>query len=104
MLPRASELRLQRALRPLGKVRLAVEWGYELHEVTMSLEQWVRILRGESYSTSQPYYYEGQRFTANWCFDRHGWQELCVTYDDGADGWMGDFADILKVEGSTVDG
>lgn len=103
-LPTAAELRLQRPLRPLGKVRLGVEWGYELHDVMTSFEQWVRILSGASHSVTTPYRYEGQRFTAKWCFDKHSFHELHVTYDDCGEGWMGDFRDIQVVNGPVIDG
>lgn len=105
-LPSLPKLRSQRALRPLGKVRLAVEWGYDLHEVEMSLEQWVRVLHGQSHDISEPYHYEGERFTANWSFDKNRLHEheLYVTYDGGGEGWMGDFDDILIVEGLTLHG
>lgn len=101
-LPAADVLLQQRSLRSLGSVELGVTWGYEIHQLQISLEQWLRILGGEPWSTEEPYWYEGQRFTGRWAFDgRHGLQ---VTYDDGGVGWEGELRGMDFITGPQLDG
>ncbi len=101
-LPPADELVQQRSLRSLGPVVLGVTWGYEMHQLQISLEQWLRILSGEPWSTEEPYWYEGQRFTGRWAFD--GRRGLQVTYDDGGVGWEGDLGGVDVIIGPQMDG
>jgi hypothetical protein len=90
------------SLRRMGKVTIGAEWGYDMHELTMSFEQWLRILGGESSRCENPYIYEGTRFTGIWSFDGNG--RLEVGYDDGGQGWEGRLADLPHMDGPKVDG
>jgi len=101
-LPPIETLRQQRSLK--GDVCIAVEWGYEFHELTLSLDQWVRILLGEQYEEEDPYTYEGEDFTALWSFAADRQDQLSVTYDDGGEGWSGFFSEIESIEGPKVEG
>ncbi len=101
-LPSADDLLKQRALRPLGRVTIGVVWGDEMHELQMSFERWVRILGGAPRTVEEPYWYEGERFTACWAFD--GRRGLEVAYDDGGVGWEGELDDADVIAGAQVDG
>jgi hypothetical protein len=101
-LPSAAGLLEQRALRPLGRVLVGVEWGDDMHQIHMSLEQWVRILGGAEWTVDRSYRYEGERFTGTWTFD--GRRGLEVTYDDGGVGWEGEIDDMDLLTGPQVDG
>lgn len=101
-LPAADVLLEQRAMRPLGRVVVGVEWGNDMHELSLSLEQWIRILGGASWNADRPYLYEGDRFIGTWSFD--GRRGLEVTYDDAGVGWDGEIDDIDLIEGPQVDG
>lgn len=101
-LPPIESLGRQRSL--LGDVCIAVEWGYEFHELTLSLDQWVRILLGEHYEEEDPYTYEGEDFTALWSFAADRQDQLSVTYDDGGEGWSGFFNEIEIIEGPNLEG
>ena len=79
--PATDVLLEQRALRPLGQVTIGVMWGYDMHELQLSFERWIRILGGEAWTIEDPYWYEGQRFAGCWAFNGQGGLE--VTYDDG---------------------
>ena len=108
-LPAADEIANQRSLRALGKVTIGVEWGDDLHEVTISMTHWVDILNGFGYDTQTRYYYEGARFTANWDFSMDDDQPyLEVTYqgadDDGGTGWRGKLRSGHLYDGKCVDG
>ena len=100
-LPYASEMLEQRSLRQLGKVTIGVEWGYDLHGLVIPFERWVRLLHGDSWYFEMPYWYEGERFTGCWSFDR---RTLEVTYDGEGQGWSGDLERIDVVSGPVLDG
>jgi hypothetical protein len=107
--PEADELANQRSLRTLGKVTIGVEWGDDLHEVTLSMTHWVEIISGWGYDTRTSYYYEGARFTANWGFSMDNDQPyLEVSYygkdDDGGTGWRGKLRSGHLYDGKCVDG
>ena len=92
---------LQRSFRRLGDLTIMVEWGYCKHELTISMDRWLRICAGESWDCDKPYLYEAQRFTSNWSFaDR----KLLVTYDDGGCGWEGSLKDLESISGPIIDG
>jgi hypothetical protein len=101
-LPTIESLGRQRSLK--GEVCLGVEWGYEFHELNLSLDQWVRILLGEHYKEADPYFYEGEEYTALWSFAADRQDQLRVTYDDGGEGWSGLFIEIESLQGPKVDG
>ena len=101
-LPQIVTLLEQRSLRGLGRVKISVEWGGDLHELQLPFERWIRILCGESWVTKETYWYEGERFIARWYFnERHG---LEVTYDGGGVGWEGDLHGIDVIAGLQLDG
>lgn len=103
-LPSVLTISAQRALKPLGEVVISVEWGYDLHNISISLEQWIRVLNGEVYQVSRPYYYEGERFTGNWYFDINANDQLTVTYDDAGVGWIGTLDSIEMLQGPEIEG
>lgn len=101
-LPSFKDLNEQRSMRSHGQVRIGAEWGYDMHEISIPFERWLRIVCGESWSLSQPYWYEGQRFTGVWSFD--GFGELEVSYDDDGVGWAGELSGLHILEGPVIDG
>ena len=100
-LPDVEILLTQRSLRSLGRVTIGAEWGYDMHELSLPYERWVRVLKGETLSIEQPYWYEGQRFTGEWSFDGIG--GLVVGYDDGGVGWDGKLGGLDVIEGPKLD-
>lgn len=100
-LPDVDVLLTQRSLRSIGRVTIGATWGYEMHELSLSFEQWVRILRGKQFELDEPYWYEGQRFTGTWSFDGTG--GLVVSYDDGGVGWEGNLGWLDVIDGPKMD-
>lgn len=100
-LPTASQLGRQRSLRSLGNIELGVEWGYDLHELRMTLGSWVRILNGSERIVRRSYLYEGERCVADWRF-RAG-HTLEVTYDDDGVGWEAELTALDSLSGATID-
>lgn len=74
-------------------VRVAVEWGYDMHECPMSLQTWRRVVSGHNVLRVEPYHYEGERYQARWEFNRDGLGSLYVTYDDAGVGFDGSMDD-----------
>ena len=91
----------QRSFRPFGKVKVGVEWGYDIHTIAMPFERWLRVLGGELYTKSEPYTYEGKVFNAQWYFNC---QQLQVTYGDAGTGWEGSLDALDLLDGPHVDG
>ena len=85
----------------MGKVTIGAEWGYDMHELMMSFEQWLRILGGEDDLVERPYRYEGKRFMGVWSFDGNG--RLEVGYDDGGQGWEGLLQDLELIDGPKLE-
>lgn len=100
-LPDVDVLLSQRSLRSIGRVTIGAEWGYDMHELTLPFERWVRILGGESWSIEEPYWYEGQRFIGEWSFDGTG--GLVVGYHDGGVGWDGSLGSLDVIDGPKMD-
>ena len=95
----------QRSLTTLGKVVIGVEWGYDMHELSLDFVDWLCILQGDSYGKESSYYYEGKRFVATWSFDITGDYELEITYgDDGGTGWRGALSSVDALQGKSIDG
>jgi hypothetical protein len=94
--------RSARSIRAMGKVTIGAEWGYEMHELVMPFERWLRIVAGEDDRIEKPYIYEGKRFLGVWQFDGKG--HLEVEYDDGGQGWGGRLQDLSLIDGPKVDG
>lgn len=101
-LPGFDVLNAQRSYRKFKRVRIGAEWGYDLHEISVPFERWLSIVGGESWSLSEPYLYEGQRFTGDWSFDGAGGLEVGI--DDGGVGWVGDLSGVDLIEGPVIDG
>lgn len=80
-------------------VRVTAFWGSDDVAATVSLRRsvWSRIQRGETYEATSTYYYEGERFTAEWEFNANGPGTLVVGYDGGGVGFDG------KIEHCVVD-
>jgi len=81
--------------KPDRPVVVSVEWGYDLHDCPMSLQTWKRIVAGNPVRRTEPYWYEGQRFTGEWSFNSDGPGSLVVGYDDGGEGFIGTLHDAF---------
>jgi hypothetical protein len=103
-LPVIDVLVSQRSLRALGKVQVCAEWGYDLHEVWLSMEIWLRILGGEVVMVHVPYSYEGQACQAIWRFDVNAKEQLDIGIDNGGSGWAGDLDSITVLKGPDIEG
>lgn len=67
---------------------ICVEWGYELHEITLTPRNWSRVKRGLPLSIrGKGYWYEGEFFWDYWTFSGGLDGELLVTY--GSDSGIG---------------
>lgn len=88
------------------KVQLTVEWGYELHSISLRPELWMRIQSGEAMNLKgDGYSYEGFEFQDYWQFFGQGREEVVVTYTavngdvmDEGDGFAGGLCDVLVDE------
>ena len=90
------------SIRRMGRVTIGAEWGYDMHEITMSFGQWLQILGGTTELIEKPYFYEGQRFTGVWSFNGNGYLE--VGYDDGGQGWEGRLESLELIDGPKLEG
>ncbi len=76
------------------RVRISVEWGYEVHSVEVKGTDWAAVLRGDVIYVESAGWYEGSRFQIRWFFNYGRRGSLDVSYgDDGADGFIGSVAD-----------
>ncbi len=99
-LPSFETLVSQRSLtsiRRMGKVTIGAEWGYDMHELTMSFEQWLRILVGERHRVEKPYLYEGKEYLGVWMFDGKG--GLVVGIDYEGVGWGSHLVGLELIDG-----
>lgn len=77
-----------------SKVSLGVEWGYELHSVSIRIRDWAAILAGEGKSMKSKGWYEGTSFPVHWSFNSGEPYSLYVSYgDDGLTGFEGEITD-----------
>jgi len=89
---------------PTGKLKsvtLSVEWGYEIHRLTIGPRNWKKIQDGKAWGTAgKTYYYEGERFSCYWDFNCRGEPgSLIVSYgNDGGEGYVGEWADVYVTE------
>ncbi len=82
------------SMPPQGGVSFSVEWGYELHSVSIAMSDWAAILAGEEKSMESEGWYEGTSFPVWWSFNHGEHHSLYVTYsDDGLTGFEGDITD-----------
>ncbi len=74
---------------------IAVEWGYELHEITLTPRNWSRVKSGRPLSIrGKGYYHEGEFFWDYWAFGGGLDGALLVSYgDDGGIGFEGKLRD-----------
>lgn len=80
-------------------VSIGVEWGYELHTVTLSARRWTEIKNGAEFTATSKGWYEGTEFDICWQFNGGRPGSLVVSYgDDGADGFDGSLADAVVAE------
>jgi hypothetical protein len=94
--------RPRKVLRALGSVTLGAEWGYDMHEMSISFDRWLRIVAGNRDEIARSYRYEGERYKGEWRFDGRG--ELEVGYDDGGVGWTGSLEELDMLDGPILDG
>lgn len=99
-LPNVDVLLTQRSLRTFGRVTIGAEWGYDMHELTLPIERWIRILQGERCSIKETDFYEGQRMFGVWVFDGDG--SLTVHWDNRI-GWEGKLEELDSIEGPVLD-
>jgi uncharacterized surface anchored protein len=83
---------------------ISVEWGYDNHTCSISNDEWALICDGFQFNCSEPYLYEGQKYTAEWSFNITHRGSLLVTYDDAGVGFDGELsgADIY-IDGNPAD-
>lgn len=88
--------------KPVGKqgklksVTLSVEWGCEIHSLTIDPRNWAKIQAGKEWGTGgETYYYEGERFSCYWDFNGRGEPgSLIVSYgNDGGEGFTGSWSE-----------
>ena len=72
---------------------ISVEWGYDSHTCPLSKSEWALICDGSKFNRSEPYLYEGQKYTAEWSFNSTHRGSLLVTYDDAGVGFDGELSD-----------
>ncbi len=85
----------------LKSVTLSVEWGYEIHRLTIGPRNWMKIQAGKAWGTrGETYYYEGERFSCYWHFNERGKPgSLVVSYgNDGGEGYVGTWAGVHVTE------
>lgn len=79
--------------KPTRNVIVSVAWGNDLHDCPMSQRTWKRVLGGQVLRRVEPFFYEGQRFKANWTFNHSGFGSLIVTFDEEAVGFDGSLSE-----------
>ena len=82
-------------------IKVSVEIGYELHTITLNIEEWEKINNGEHITKELESYYEGEAFTYIFDFNNKELNNpnitLVVTYDDAV-GVTGNIEDTLVNE------
>jgi hypothetical protein len=80
----------------LKSVTLTVEWGYELHSITIGPRVWQKIQAGKPWGTrGETYDYEGERFGCYWDFNANGNPDSLVVHygNDGGEGFTGGWSE-----------
>jgi hypothetical protein len=89
--------------KPKRNVTVSVSWGNDMHDCPMSQRSWNRVKAGKPLKRVEPFYYEGTRYRASWCFNYSGFGSLLVTYSDDAVGFDGDLSEAhIVVDEVTV--
>ena len=94
----AEHIRTLLGERRLSRLTVGVEWGDEMYSLPLRMDDWIGILSGHAYRAESPYWYEGQRFTGDWCFDIAAEDALTVGYDGGGVGYQG------SLDGAMING
>jgi hypothetical protein len=82
-----------KTLRP-GGARIAVEWGYDVHDVLLTPRNWSRVIRGRSLTIRTPGFSEEGLQWEYWDFAGGLGGDLVVRYgDDGGEGFVGKLRD-----------
>jgi hypothetical protein len=76
------------------RARISVEWGYEIHSITLTARNWSRVKAGKPLRIrGQGYWYDGEHFWDYWAFAGGMEGRLIVSYHQKtewyADGWDG---------------
>ena len=81
-----------------SRATFTVEWGYELHTITLTARNWSKVRRGKPLRLrGTGYRYEGDFFWDYWTFNQETVGELFVDYgDDGGQGWIGTWGSALE--------
>jgi hypothetical protein len=93
---------LEQAMLDVGAT-ITVEWGYDLHSITLAPNNWTRVKSGESLSIrGKGYWYDGEFFWDRWSFGGGLGGSLEVTYgDDGGVGFAGMLSNAIVEECAT---
>src|SRR4051794_23537499 len=80
------------------RARISVEWGYEIHSITLTARNWARVKAGKPLRIrGKGYWYDGEFFWDYWDFDGGYVGRLIVGYHRGTewwgDGWTGKLKD-----------
>ena len=83
----------------MSKITLTVNYGYDIHSVEASRNDWERALSGEQVSFGgQGFYVEGVREDDYWSFNYPSPGDLKVGGEDGRQIFVGSLSDILVSE------
>ena len=79
---------------------VTVEWGYELHSITLTPKNWARVKSGKPLRLrGKGYRYDGEFFWDYWWFAGGLEGHLVVTYgQDGGTGFGGTLSDAMIEE------
>lgn len=82
------------------RATISVEWGCEMHSITLTARNWTRIKAGKSLNIrGRGYGYEGQFFWDYWFFGGGLEGALTVTYgDEGGQGFSERLSDAIISE------
>ena len=87
----STRCRGMKARRP--RISVAVEWGYDVHDLLMALDTFRRVLKGKPMMRVRHYWHEGERYRGEWSFNKTRPWELEVGHDDGGVAYVGSLAD-----------
>ena len=73
---------------PMLAATITVEWGYELHSITLTPRNWAKVKSGSAHRQRGKGYYDGPEFFWDyWAFS--GGLDGDLTVDYGSDGGQG---------------
>lgn len=85
-----------------GGARVAVEWGYKVHEVILTPRNWSRVKAGRHFRIRARGYSEDGFQWEYWTFSGGLHGELLVEYGDGGVGFGGKLRDATIEELATI--